>query len=51
MNYKPVIRSINRLLTILKKASIIDVIATLISTDPRKSQGVLRLNLQNSKIK
>lgn len=51
MNYKPAMRSINRLLTILKKASILDVIAALISTDPRKSQGVLPLNLQNSKIK
>jgi len=51
MNYKPVIRSINRLLTILKKASILDAIAALLSTDPQKSQGVLPLSLQNSKIK
>ncbi len=51
MNYKPAMRSINRLLTILKKASILDVIAALISTAPQKSQGILPLSLQNSKIK
>ena len=51
MNYKPALRSINRLLTILKKASIIDVISPLISTAPQKSQGVLPLSLQNSKIR
>jgi len=51
MNYKPAMRSINRLLTILKKASILDVISPLPFTAPQKSQGVLPLSLQNSKIK
>ena len=51
MNYKPALRSINRLLTILKKASILDAITCLISTNPLKSQGVLPLSLQNSKIR
>ena len=50
MNYKPAMGSINRLLTILKKASILDVITPLVSTSPQKSQGVLPLSLQNSKI-
>jgi hypothetical protein len=51
MNYKPALRSINRLLTILKKASIIDVITPLISTSPLKSQEVLPLSLQNSNLR
>ncbi|MEG3842874.1 hypothetical protein [Microcoleus sp. herbarium14] len=51
MNYKPALRSINRLLTILKKASILDAITPLISTTPLKSQGGLPLSLQNSNIK
>ncbi len=51
MNYKPALRSINRLLTILKKASILDVITPLISTTALKSQGGLPLSLQNSKIR